>query len=531
MLDVNLGGVLNLARAAVPALLRRPEPRDRPLPRRRLGGGDPRPADARRLLRGQGRRHRPGARAGGRARRHRRHGQRGESRARPRTRDPRRERAALRAGRRRGVRSRSSRSAACSSPTRSPRCSPSSPGRPEQRITGAVVPVDGGLSTVTSADADRVPAASSTRRPGSSTTRMWFGGSPARVVRLTEAGRARVGGAAGAPVSSTRAPGRSPGGSPTPVSRIPCRLPGRPPRSPSSFPVHDRARRPRTAAWPRVGTAHRVVVVDDGSTDADRIARSCTDHGATAGAARRQRRPGSGAQHRARARRHAVRRVPRQRLRAAAAAGSSRCSRTSPTRWSLPSRRGSSRSAGDTLGRALRPRAEQPRPRRPARAGGAPHAGSPYVPTAALVVRQLRARQPRSGLRRVAACRRGRRPGLAAASGGRADPLRPVGRGAAPASRSAGPRCWPGGSGTAPRRHRSRAGIPVPLTPLVLHPWPTLAVAAGAGPSPGARRRSSGGPVRRRRRAPCARQTSRPRVCCRRPRARCSRPSSGSAAT
>jgi NAD(P)-dependent dehydrogenase (short-subunit alcohol dehydrogenase family) len=83
VLDVDLYGVVALARVAVPALLRRPEPRSgrflavasaaatRGLPM--LG----------RLLRGEGRRHRAGARPRGRARRHRRHRQRRESPGRP----------------------------------------------------------------------------------------------------------------------------------------------------------------------------------------------------------------------------------------------------------------------------------------------------------------------------------------------------------------------------------------------------------------------------------------------------------------
>ena len=78
VLDVDLGGVLNLARVAVPALLRRPEPRRGPLPGRRLGRGHPRPADARRLLRREGRGGRVRPRAGRRTRRHRRHRERGQ---------------------------------------------------------------------------------------------------------------------------------------------------------------------------------------------------------------------------------------------------------------------------------------------------------------------------------------------------------------------------------------------------------------------------------------------------------------------
>src|SRR6478735_5115324 len=83
VLDVDLGGVLNLARAAVPALLRRP--------------------DARRVLRGQGRGDRVRPRAGRRTRRHRHHGERGQPGldADP---DAGRERPALRPARGRGLR-------------------------------------------------------------------------------------------------------------------------------------------------------------------------------------------------------------------------------------------------------------------------------------------------------------------------------------------------------------------------------------------------------------------------------------------
>jgi len=53
VLDVDLGGVIKLARAAIPALLRRPEPRSGRFMDVAVCGRDQRDADDRRLLRGQ----------------------------------------------------------------------------------------------------------------------------------------------------------------------------------------------------------------------------------------------------------------------------------------------------------------------------------------------------------------------------------------------------------------------------------------------------------------------------------------------
>ena len=88
-----------------------------------------------------------------------------------------------------------------------------------------------------------------------------------------------------------------------------------------------------------------------------------------------------------------------------------------------------------------------------------------YVPTAALVVRRaalLGAGPAGRGVRPGAALGRGRRPDLAAARRGLADPLRARGAGAATTNRPAGPGCWPAGSGTARRPGRSAGGTPAP---------------------------------------------------------------------
>ena len=103
VLDIDLGGVLDLARAAIPALLRRPGAAPRAVPRRRVGRRHPRAADAGRLLRGQGRRGRADPGAGRRAGRDRGHRQRGEPGL-YRHADPGRERPAVRPARRRVVR-------------------------------------------------------------------------------------------------------------------------------------------------------------------------------------------------------------------------------------------------------------------------------------------------------------------------------------------------------------------------------------------------------------------------------------------
>ena len=118
VLDVNLGGVLTAARVGIPALLA-PRAARRALHRGRLHGRDARPAEARRLLRGQGGRGRLRARAGGRARRDRHHRQRRQPRLHPHQ-DPRRDRAPVR-DRGRGASPTSSRSGGCSSPRRSRR--------------------------------------------------------------------------------------------------------------------------------------------------------------------------------------------------------------------------------------------------------------------------------------------------------------------------------------------------------------------------------------------------------------------------
>ena len=76
VLDVNLGGVLEPGARRDPGAAAPSRTAQRTVPRRRLGGRDAGPADARRLLRGEGRRDRPRPRARGRTRRHRRHGER-----------------------------------------------------------------------------------------------------------------------------------------------------------------------------------------------------------------------------------------------------------------------------------------------------------------------------------------------------------------------------------------------------------------------------------------------------------------------
>src|ERR1019366_6873129 len=108
VLDIDLGGVLALARVAVPALLRRPEPRHGRFlavasAAATRGRPPPRPADARRVLRGQSRSGRLHPRPRRRAGRDRRHRERGQPRfdGHP---DAGRKRPDLRPGRRRGLR-------------------------------------------------------------------------------------------------------------------------------------------------------------------------------------------------------------------------------------------------------------------------------------------------------------------------------------------------------------------------------------------------------------------------------------------
>ena len=80
VLDVNLGGVAQPGPSRDPGAAAPPAAPRRPVPRRRLGRRDPRPADAGRVLRREGRRDRADPRAGRRARRHRRHRERGQPR-------------------------------------------------------------------------------------------------------------------------------------------------------------------------------------------------------------------------------------------------------------------------------------------------------------------------------------------------------------------------------------------------------------------------------------------------------------------
>ena len=131
-------------------------------------------------------------------------------------------------------------------------------------------------------------------------------------------------------------------------------------------------------------------------------------------------------------------------------------------------------------------RARQPRPGRRSRPGWRRGPGSAYVPTAALVVRRAAlAGWPGGAVFDPALrVRRGRRPGLAAARRGLAGPLRPAARGARTRSR----RRWRAAAGPAvPVRDLGGAAgprHPGHVPPLVLHPWPALAVAGAAGRQP-----------------------------------------------
>ena len=239
----------------------------------------------------------------------------------------------------------------------------------------------------------------------------------------------------------------------------------------------------------RCGPArYPVVVVDDGSADepADRRRRGPARRDRAAAAA--QRRPGRRAQRRARRDRHRAGRVPGQRLRAAA--GLDRGARRAPGR---PARRRPSRRGSSTSPRGRQRLAVPVRPR----SGTRPSAeASTSAAQPARVVRRAgsgmcRPRRcwsaaPRSNqwgrhggpVRSGAALWRGCRPDLATARSGLADQLRAVGRRCRTTARRAGPACstrrFRYGTSAAPlaRRH------PANLAPLVLQPWPALAVAA-----------------------------------------------------
>ncbi len=145
VLDVDLGGVLDPGPGGHPGTAPPPGAAVRAVPGRGLGRGHPRAAYAGRVLRGQSGSGRADPRAGcgtGRQRGDRERGQPGLDRH-P---DPGRERPAVRPARGGRVRSASSRCAACSTRPRWPPCSPSWPARGSSGMTGAVVPVDGGLA-------------------------------------------------------------------------------------------------------------------------------------------------------------------------------------------------------------------------------------------------------------------------------------------------------------------------------------------------------------------------------------------------
>ena len=377
-------------------------------------------------------------------------------------------------------------------------------------MTGAVVPVDGGLRCEPHAAATPAPAGrgnprcSHRGRPAAGRPRRrWIRRAssrpdllvrrrrPRRVLRLT-ARRARR------PADELRAgavarrTGRHAG---PPAHR---RRPGAPASAPAlpapTVTVADPGPRPGGATRPLPGRARAPSTRWSSSTTGrptpPRSPRWPRRHGARLRPARRNGGPGRGPQHRPGRGHH------RAASRSSTATACRRPGwidtarrRTSPTRWSPRSRRASSPLRRDTwAGRyAQRP---QPRPRADGRPGRAR--------TARVLRADRRARRPplrpaatsrdaATVLRPGAALRRGRRPGLAAARGRLAGPLRPVACGSRTTSRAPGPSCsrrrFRYGTSAAPLARATRAR----WRRWSSHPWPAADRGRAAGPPPGAR--------------------------------------------
>ncbi len=462
MLDIDLGGVLNLARAAVPALLRRPEPRSgrflavasaaatRGLPM--LAAYCAAKAGRRRADPGAGRRAWP----------HRSHRQRGQpgldgdarcsTRARGCTAWPGRRtspaaagRAAARPGRGRGR---------ARLPGRTCQQRHDRRGRSGRRRPGAVTPAMATAATVTAA---RHPRAS--RRAAAARLRRRAGSRHQAAERRIAVRRITGSGACGLPPAGLRGAGRTArrpgplgGGRRARAAAHRCRA------------WRTRLRRPAPTSLPRAPARLDVTIVipvRDRSGMLDRCltaaGRPAPGHGRRRRLGRRGRDRGAWpARHGADVRRRAASGGPaaarntglagirdragrflRQRL--CAAAGLDRRARGASGRsaWSALSRRGSSRCRRSTAPA----RYEQARGSldlgdagRPGRAG---QPGRVRADRALLVRRSALGRAVESGRRRPgclrsgAAVRRGRRPDLAAARRGLADPVRAVGPGAA----------------------------------------------------------------------------------------------------
>ena len=519
VLDVNLVGVLNLARAAVPALLRRPQPR----------GGRFLAVASAAATRGMPiwpptARRRPAWPVW-----FARWPPSSAAPASPRTRSaPARPppRSSTRAPGCTGWDSprsspRSSRSAGCSSPDEVAAVLAflAGPGGSGDHRRGR----PGRRRHVDMTDAAVRPAS------GSSSTRREAAGRRVVVRRLAAAGRAAHRGRAGRrgpsctrTAWSTAAPDCSPAGSSTPASRIPSlRRPG-PPIVTVVVPAHDRpddlARclAALGTAHPRRGRRRRARPTPTASPRcaATTARRWCGARPTAVPAAARN----TGLAHVA----HRVRRVRRQRLPAAAwlARAAARALRRSAGRRRRAAR---VRLGRGHLGRTVLARAEQPRPRRRARPGGAAHAGrvraergAGRAPSAldgggfdeALRVGEdvdlvWRLHAAGARIRYVASVEvPHREPRRWACAADATLPLRHLGGSAGPpAPRARSPR-W-----CCTRGRRSR--------------WPRRSRAVRCSPAPPLRHGAA--PTARTLRA----ADSRPRACCRRPRGRCSRPTLG----
>ena len=295
--------------------------------------------------------------------------------------------------------------------------------RPGRRRAGAVTappaPAPAAGRRCALRAAGRASASSSTPTREELDPGVWFGGSPARVLRLTAAGRAAWRELRRGRRRATARRRRLAAGSPTPAWRTRAARPTR--RRPTS-PSSSRSATGRRAR-PLPGRARRRARRSSSSTTAPptrpRIAASPPRTARASCAATSNGGPAA-ARNTGLARvDHRARRLPRQRLRPARRLARPRSPPTSPTRSSPRSRRASSASprtrwAGRYTARGGSLDLGDGRPgSRPARAVS-------YVPTAALVARRaalLDVARRRRRVRPGAAVRRGRRPGLAAARG------------------------------------------------------------------------------------------------------------------